>query len=54
MLRLGEKNWEGSAHIWLDDAGPGLPLRYQNAKEAQQAFGYLMEAIKRGDRLADI
>jgi hypothetical protein len=29
-------------------------LSYDNAAEAAQAFGYLMEAIKRGERLVNL
>jgi len=34
--------------------GSLVPLEFGSAEEATQAFGYLLEAIKRGDRLVHL
>ncbi len=35
-------------------SGDSIRLPYENKINAKQAFGYLMDAIKRGDKLTNI
>lgn len=40
--------------IILDCGEREIPLKYENEQEAKQAFSYLKESIKRGDKLLNI
>ena len=44
---------EGNSILLLSSSGAPR-LSYETEKEAQQAFTYLLESIKRGDKLAHL